>query len=337
MSPEAPSPLISVGLAVRNDPRARQALHRVGAGPGLHGPRARDLRQRLRRRHRRDAAGVRARRTARVSVAVNPVNIGSHENMNRVLELSRGTLFRWISADDWLEPHALSECVRALERHPDAVGVTSGFTIHTPGAAPRYEQYRGRVPDLAGRGAPLRAHAVVLPRRRREVRPGLRHLPSRAADALGPHPPVRAHRLAAERRAGAHGPDRPRPRAARPPHHATYPVGRRSRRVPAPAGPGPRASSSRRRRDGCTASSMRSRCGRPDRDAAAPVPARAAALLGPEIVRTNRMRLSDAARAHAARLMTARRVPGRREAPCDLTTGAGIVRAEGVGRLIDAV
>ena len=82
-----------------------------------------------------------------MTVAVNPVNIGSHENMNRVLELSRGTLFRWISADDWLEPQALSEGVRALERHPDAVGVTSGFTIHTPGVAPRYEQYRGEFPS----------------------------------------------------------------------------------------------------------------------------------------------------------------------------------------------
>ena len=67
--------------------------------------------------------------------------------MNRVLELSRGTLFRWISADDWLEPDALSSAVQALERHPDAIGVTTGFTIHTPGAAPRYEQYRGEFPS----------------------------------------------------------------------------------------------------------------------------------------------------------------------------------------------
>ena len=66
--------------------------------------------------------------------------------MNRVLELSHGILFRWISADDWLEPHALSEAVRVLEGHPEAIGVTTGFTIHTPGRAPRYEQYRGEFP-----------------------------------------------------------------------------------------------------------------------------------------------------------------------------------------------
>jgi hypothetical protein len=88
-----------------------------------------------------------ARQDRRLTVAVNPVNIGSHENMNRVLELSRGTLFRWISADDWLEPGALTEAARALERRPDAVGVTSGFAIHTPGAAPRYEPYPGEFPS----------------------------------------------------------------------------------------------------------------------------------------------------------------------------------------------
>jgi glycosyltransferase involved in cell wall biosynthesis len=93
-----------------------------------------------------------SREDPRVSVAVNPVNIGSHENMNRVLELSRGTLFRWISADDWLEPDALSECVRALERRPEAVGVTSGFKIHAPRAAPRYEQYPGEFPSSPDAG-----------------------------------------------------------------------------------------------------------------------------------------------------------------------------------------
>jgi glycosyltransferase involved in cell wall biosynthesis len=90
-----------------------------------------------------------ARQDRRVSVTANPANIGSHENMNRVLELSRGGLFRWISADDWLEPQALSACVQVLEAHPDAVGVTTGFTIHTPGVEPRSEQYRGEFPTAA--------------------------------------------------------------------------------------------------------------------------------------------------------------------------------------------
>jgi glycosyltransferase involved in cell wall biosynthesis len=87
-----------------------------------------------------------ARADPRIRLSANQVNIGSHENMNRVLEASRGTFFRWISADDWLEPRCLSTCVRALESRPDAIGVTTWFTIHTPDGSSRYEEYRGEYP-----------------------------------------------------------------------------------------------------------------------------------------------------------------------------------------------
>jgi glycosyltransferase involved in cell wall biosynthesis len=82
----------------------------------------------------------------RIAFSVNDVNIGSHENMKRTLALSRGTFFRWISADDWLEPGCLSACVRALEGRPDAIGVTTWFTIHTEDGSTRYEEYRGEFP-----------------------------------------------------------------------------------------------------------------------------------------------------------------------------------------------
>jgi len=88
-----------------------------------------------------------ARLDSRLSFHVNEVNIGSHENMRRVLDNSRGTFFRWISHDDWLEPGCLSTCVRALESRPEAIGVTSWFTIYTPGGSSRYEEYRGEFPD----------------------------------------------------------------------------------------------------------------------------------------------------------------------------------------------
>jgi hypothetical protein len=87
-----------------------------------------------------------ARTDRRVRLNVNRDNIGSHENMSRVLKLSRGTFFRWISADDWLERGCLSACVRALENCPDAVGVTTGFTIHMPGGLTRYEEFPGEFP-----------------------------------------------------------------------------------------------------------------------------------------------------------------------------------------------
>ena len=82
----------------------------------------------------------------RVRLSMNPVNVGSHENMNLVLAAARGTYFRWISADDWLEPGCLSASVGALEGQTEAVGVTSWFTIHSADGATRYEKYRGEFP-----------------------------------------------------------------------------------------------------------------------------------------------------------------------------------------------
>ena len=87
-----------------------------------------------------------ARADPRIRVSVNEVNIGVHENMDRVLELSDGEFFRWISADDWLEPRSLSACVRALRARETAIGVTTYFTIHTVDGLTRCEEYRGEFP-----------------------------------------------------------------------------------------------------------------------------------------------------------------------------------------------
>ena len=87
-----------------------------------------------------------ARADRRIKLSVNKVNIGIHENMDRVLELSQGELFRWISSDDWLEPDCLSACVRALRTREEAIGVTTHFTIHTADGSTRYEEYRGEFP-----------------------------------------------------------------------------------------------------------------------------------------------------------------------------------------------
>jgi glycosyltransferase involved in cell wall biosynthesis len=145
MSAGKAPPAVSVGLAVRNDP--------YGVSRCIESVLTQDFTDlelvicdNASDDETVDTVEEYAREDRRVRVEVNPVNIGSHENMNRVLRASRGILFRWISADDWLETHALSEGVLALERHPSAIGVTSGFTIHTPGAAPRYEQYSGEFP-----------------------------------------------------------------------------------------------------------------------------------------------------------------------------------------------
>lgn len=74
-------------------------------------------------------------------------NIGQHGNMNRVFDRSTAPLYRWISADDWLEPNALSSCVQALEERPDAVGATAYFVVHPDRGGTLYEEYRGEYPD----------------------------------------------------------------------------------------------------------------------------------------------------------------------------------------------
>jgi glycosyltransferase involved in cell wall biosynthesis len=90
-----------------------------------------------------------ARADRRVRWSANPVNIGLHANVDRVLELSRGEFFRWISADDWLEPEYLRECVDALRSNEDAIGVTTYFTVHTDDGRSRYEEYQGDFPTSA--------------------------------------------------------------------------------------------------------------------------------------------------------------------------------------------
>jgi glycosyltransferase involved in cell wall biosynthesis len=97
----------------------------------------------------RDVLEEYARADHRIRLSVNAINIGLHENVNRVLELSRGRLFRWISADDWLEPGYLSTSVGTLEARDDAIGVTTHFTIHTLDSGTRYEEYSGEFPTSA--------------------------------------------------------------------------------------------------------------------------------------------------------------------------------------------
>jgi glycosyltransferase involved in cell wall biosynthesis len=141
-------PLVSVGLAVRNDPdRVRRCIESVLAQDvdGLELVISDNASDDGTVEVLHEYAGA----DARVRVKANAVNIGSHENMNSVLLSARGTLFRWISADDWLEPGALSAAAEALERRPDAIGATSGFTLHTTGMAPRHERYTGEFPDSA--------------------------------------------------------------------------------------------------------------------------------------------------------------------------------------------
>jgi glycosyltransferase involved in cell wall biosynthesis len=90
-----------------------------------------------------------AREDPRIKLDRLVSNIGQHGNMNRVFDLATAPLYRWISADDWLEERALAACVGALEARPDAIGATSYFRIHSDTGLTRYEEYRGEFPDAA--------------------------------------------------------------------------------------------------------------------------------------------------------------------------------------------
>jgi glycosyltransferase involved in cell wall biosynthesis len=144
-APRYSSPLISVGLAVRN---GRDTVERCI--DSVLSQEFADL-ELVVSDNASDDGTIEvvesyARIDRRVRLSLNRVNMGSHANMNRVLAEGRGSYFRWISADDWLEPGCLSACVQTLERRPDAVGVSSGFTIHTADGHARHEDYEGEFP-----------------------------------------------------------------------------------------------------------------------------------------------------------------------------------------------
>ena len=57
----------------------------------------------------------------RVRYVRNEHNLGAAPNNNAVLELARGTYFKWVTHDDWLEPAYLERCLDVLMSEPDVV------------------------------------------------------------------------------------------------------------------------------------------------------------------------------------------------------------------------
>jgi glycosyltransferase involved in cell wall biosynthesis len=84
-----------------------------------------------------------AARDPRIRVFENDVNIGLIANFNRAFDRARGELFRWVGADDWLEPSYASRCVAALDSDPGAIVATSGFAFHDPDGGARSEAFVG--------------------------------------------------------------------------------------------------------------------------------------------------------------------------------------------------
>ena len=83
----------------------------------------------------------------RIRLSAQPENVGLIENFNNVVRLARGEYFRWVGADDWLEPDYLSECVAALDADPDAILAASYFRLHYDDGSDEYREYKGELLD----------------------------------------------------------------------------------------------------------------------------------------------------------------------------------------------
>jgi hypothetical protein len=89
----------------------------------------------------------RARSDPRIRFFPRPSNAGIVANFNRAFALSSGEYFRWIGADDWLEPSYAACCVRSLDEHPEAIGVTT-YQAHWSEQGDRhYLEYQGQRVD----------------------------------------------------------------------------------------------------------------------------------------------------------------------------------------------
>jgi hypothetical protein len=81
-----------------------------------------------------DTPAVLARYGERIRAHRNERNVGLFGNFARCLELARGELVKFLSADDWLHPAFLAEGVALMDRHPSAAIVSGpGFFVDGDG------------------------------------------------------------------------------------------------------------------------------------------------------------------------------------------------------------
>jgi glycosyltransferase involved in cell wall biosynthesis len=89
----------------------------------------------------------RSKHDPRIRLFLQPSNAGIVANFNRAFALSRAEYFRWIGADDWLEPAYAEKCVALLDQHPEAIGVTSYQAHWSDNREKHYAEYQGRRVD----------------------------------------------------------------------------------------------------------------------------------------------------------------------------------------------
>lgn len=114
------APTITIGLAVYNGEKYLEA-----AIESILGQSFRDLELIISDNASSDGTeGIGrayAARDPRVSYRRNANNVGLTGNLNLLVPLARGRLFKWASADDVLRPGYLERCVEAIDADPEVV------------------------------------------------------------------------------------------------------------------------------------------------------------------------------------------------------------------------
>lgn len=100
-----------------------------------------------------------AARDPRVRVFVNEKNIGVDPNYNRLVELARGEYFRWLGADDWLEPSYAERCVAVLDARPECIAVGTHQAFWDEHGNRMYQPYTGPWVESSD---PVRRYARML-------------------------------------------------------------------------------------------------------------------------------------------------------------------------------
>lgn len=100
-----------------------------------------------------------AARDPRVRLFTSETNLGLIQNFNRVFQLTRGEFFRWVGADDWLEPSYASRTVAALDADPDAIVATADLALHDEQGKARRVEFHG---ERLESESPTRRFARVL-------------------------------------------------------------------------------------------------------------------------------------------------------------------------------
>jgi glycosyl transferase family 2 len=119
-----PSPLVSIGLPVRNGEELIEGVLRSVLAQE-HADLELVVSDNASTDGTEEICRSFARSDSRVRYHRQPANIGLLGNFVRVMHLARGTFFKWIGDDDWLAPSHLSRCIERFTADDQLILVTT--------------------------------------------------------------------------------------------------------------------------------------------------------------------------------------------------------------------